>query len=246
MQRPLVTVFVAALAALLFQPGGEVGHENTAQGGTSCVGLDRPVPGPVVELYGPIGRYAGHWGVDLGATPGTQVRAAAGGTVTFAGSVAHNLTVTVEHGGGLKTSYSYLAEVSVGRSARVARGARLGSSGPAHGSDALHFSVRVDGRYVDPLRYLGCHARGPAGAVYLVPAYTDAGAYAPRRATRHPRRDFRPTPPGASHGGRSGIPPARPRRGDVAPGRGPLAKGRSSCLSCCASVGDDESVGRWG
>ena len=106
-----------------------------------CVGLAAPVDGPVVAGFAPIGRWAGHWGVDFGADPGTPVRAAGAGVVSFDGTVAGNRTVTIDHGGGLKTSYSYLETASAGPG-RVMAGSVIARSGRAHGSEALHFSVR--------------------------------------------------------------------------------------------------------
>ena len=77
------------------------------------IGWLRPVDGAVVHpfeepasVYGP-----GHRGADLAASPGTPVRAANDGVVSFAGSVAGTLHVTVAHAGGLRTSYSFLASV---------------------------------------------------------------------------------------------------------------------------------------
>lgn len=148
-----------ALAVLLFaQPAG-----------SSCVGLSAPVPGPVVAPFAPIGAYAGHWGVDLAAPEGTTVRAAAAGTVTFAGVVAGNTTVTVDHGGGLKTSASYLGRLLVGRGAWVGRGTPIGESGVHDDRPALHFSMRIDGSYVDPAMFLGCRPAVPAPGLRLVP-----------------------------------------------------------------------------
>lgn len=140
-----------------------------APAGSSCVGLGHPVPAPIVRGFAPAGAYAGHWGVDYQVAVGTGVRAAGDGTVTFAGVVAGNSTVTIDHGGGLKTSYSYLAERAVGRGQWVRRGATIGRSG-IHGElELLHVSVRVDGGYVDPAGYLGCHAAPPGPALRLVP-----------------------------------------------------------------------------
>ncbi len=177
---PLLTAEAPSQALSKAQPVHQVmvgparhlgGPEPALAGGTSCVGLGWPVSGPVVAAFAPVGRYAGHWGIDIAVEPGSTVRSAAAGTVTFSGTVAGNQTVTVEHGGGLKTSYSYLSERAVGRGAHLVRGAPVGSSGRAHETDALHFSVRRDGSYLDPRLFLGCQARGPGGAVYLVPAF---------------------------------------------------------------------------
>ena len=77
-----------------------------------CAGLIPP-DGPVVRRFAPIGSYGGHWGVDVAMAPGTPVPAMDAGIVTFAGSIAERRSVTLDHGGGLRTSYSYLTEVTV-------------------------------------------------------------------------------------------------------------------------------------
>ncbi|MGH8928366.1 MAG: murein hydrolase activator EnvC family protein, partial [Acidimicrobiia bacterium] len=130
--------------------------------------LQAPVAGDVVEPYGPVGRFGGHWGIVLAAQIGTPVRAAGSGRVSFAGSVAGMLSVTIDHGGGLRSSVSYLSTITVGQGNAVVAGATLGFSGRAHGREALHLSVRVDGRYTDPHPYLLCGAGDPT-RLYLLP-----------------------------------------------------------------------------
>ena len=90
------------------------------------------------------------------APPGTPVRAAGAGTVTFAGDVAGALHVVVTHRNGLRTSYSFLADVSVAVGDAVTTSTVLGHAGGAdpdsgHGPDTFHFGLRVGERYVDPL-----------------------------------------------------------------------------------------------
>ncbi|HZP28807.1 MAG TPA: peptidoglycan DD-metalloendopeptidase family protein [Acidimicrobiia bacterium] len=117
----------------------------------------RPVAGRVVRGFvEPANPYApGHRGVDLAAPPGTAVRAAGAGTVSFAGDVAGTLHVVVAHANGFRTSYSFLADVAVHTGDAVARGAVLGhagGSGPEHAVGVLHFGLRVGDRYVDPMQ----------------------------------------------------------------------------------------------
>ncbi len=133
-----------------------------------CVGLKWPVAGEVIAAYAPSGRYAGHWGIDIGTESRSEVRAAASGRVTFAGDVAGNRTVTIDHGGGLRTSYSYLDERLVRAGSWIDSGQPVGKSGSPHATPGLHFSVRVSGTYVDPLAWLGCQAYQPARALRLV------------------------------------------------------------------------------
>lgn len=137
--------------------------------GSSCVGLARPVRGDIVQPFAPIGRYAGHWGVDLETEVGVSVSAAASGVVTFSGVVAGNSTISIDHGGGLKTSYSFLSHRGIVRGSWVDRGSQIGLSGQHDGAAALHFSVRIGGVYVDPDDFLGCQAAPPADALRLVP-----------------------------------------------------------------------------
>jgi hypothetical protein len=116
----------------------------------------RPVDGAVVRpfeqpvsVYGP-----GHRGVDFAAPPGTPVRAVNDGVVSFAGSVAGSLHVTVAHDGNLRTSYSFLQSVAVHEGEVVARGSVVGTAGgagPEHDGSVLHFGLRVGDVYVDPM-----------------------------------------------------------------------------------------------
>lgn len=154
------------LTTAILTSAGSVAPTDTP----SCIGLAMPAAGPVVAGFAPVGRYAGHWGVDVAVPVGTTVTAAGPGRVSFAGTVAGNRTVTVDHGGGLKTSYSFLDAHLVSIGGHLTAGSPIGLSGSAHGETALHFSVRVDGAYVDPAGMLGCRAVGPGGAIWLASA----------------------------------------------------------------------------
>jgi hypothetical protein len=106
-----------------------------------------PVDAPVVDPYRPPPDpySAGNRGLEYGTAPGTPVRAAADGTVVFAGQVAGSLHITVRHTDGIRTSYSFLADLRVGVGAQVLLGDELGST-VGH----LHFGARVGEVYVDP------------------------------------------------------------------------------------------------
>jgi murein DD-endopeptidase MepM/ murein hydrolase activator NlpD len=107
-----------------------------------------PVTGAVIRGYDPPDSPygSGHRGIDIAASVGTTVVAAAPGVVSFAGPV----------GGQLFVSILSLAQVHKGD--QVARGSTLGRSGPGHTGVTpahLHFGVRVDGAYADPMAFLG-------------------------------------------------------------------------------------------
>lgn len=117
-------------------------------------GAVRPVPGPVVDAFAPPAqRYgAGHRGVDLAAGPGALVRVALSGVVLFAGPVAGANWVTVDHGGGLQTTYGVLASLSVSAGDEVTAGDVIGTLAP--GRAHLDWGAKRDGAYVDPLDLL--------------------------------------------------------------------------------------------
>jgi hypothetical protein len=146
----LVATLVMLVASSM--PPAPVG----AQGGT----WDPPVPGAVVREYRePVARFAsGHRGVDYSAAPGSPVRVANDGRVTFAGRVSGSLHAVVEHTGGIRTSYSFLSRVDVQEGDAVRRGDQLGTaggSGEGHRAGLLHFGARVGDRYFDPMRLFG-------------------------------------------------------------------------------------------
>jgi murein DD-endopeptidase MepM/ murein hydrolase activator NlpD len=119
-----------------------------------------PVVGPVVGAFEPpetpFG--SGHRGIDIAAAVGSVVVAAEGGVVAFAGPVGGQLFVTLDHGGGLTSTYSWLSATLVRRGDVVSRGAAIGRVGRGHpGSTVphLHFGVRQGDEYLDPMAFLG-------------------------------------------------------------------------------------------
>ena len=110
--------------------------------------VDAPVTDPFRPPENPYG--PGNRGVEYDTEPGDVVRAAARGTVVFAGAVAGTLHVTVDHGGGLVSSYSYLQRIGVRVGTEVHQGSVIGVAG-----ERLHFSVRLEGAYTDPGGFIG-------------------------------------------------------------------------------------------
>ena len=89
--------------------------------------LRRPVNAPVGDRYGPRGT-GFHAGLDFPAASGTPVTAAASGRVAFAGyDGGWGLTVTLDHGNGLRTRYAHLSATAVTLGTPVAAGTRLGA-----------------------------------------------------------------------------------------------------------------------
>jgi len=105
----------------------------------------------------PATRYAaGHRGIDLEAAPGAVVSAPDDAVVRFAGVVVDRPVLTLDHGGGVLSSYEpVVSEMPVG--AAVGRGAVFGAIAAGGHCDGtcLHVGVRVDGGYVSPLLFFG-------------------------------------------------------------------------------------------
>lgn len=142
-------------------------------GAAAAGGMISRVPGPIVNSdFGwrgdPIlGETRFHAGQDLRTAYGEEVRAAAGGVVSFAGERGnYGLMVVVDHGGGTETRYAHLSASDVRAGMTVAAGqaiARAGSSGRATGPH-LHFEVRQNGQPVDPESVAGlARVTGAAG-----------------------------------------------------------------------------------
>jgi len=118
-----------------------------------------PVSGPVIRAFdppdSPFG--SGHRGIDIAAPAGSVAVAPADGVVAFAGPVGGRLFVTIDHGGGLESTFSWVVTLEVRRGEVVAAGQAVATTGAGHAGDVvpnLHFGVRLDDAYVDPLEYL--------------------------------------------------------------------------------------------
>ena len=98
-----------------------------------------------------------HSGVDLAADYGTNVLAAADGTVLDCSyDTAYGYILTLEHENGVQTQYAHLSEFLVEPGDTVQQGqiiAKTGGSGWSTGSH-LHLGVLIDGEAVDPLEAL--------------------------------------------------------------------------------------------
>lgn len=118
-----------------------------------------PVPGAYVSSrYGARGS-GWHRGLDLAISSGTSIKAADGGTVTYAGWYSsYGYMVEINHGGGYSTRYAHCLEnlqVKVGD--KIYQGqviAYVGSTGVSTGPH-LHFEVRKYGSTMNPACWIG-------------------------------------------------------------------------------------------
>jgi murein DD-endopeptidase MepM/ murein hydrolase activator NlpD len=119
--------------------------------------LDWPLRGVLYGRFGKKGREP-HDGIDLAAPAGTPVKTAQEGSILYAGEQkGYGLIVIVQHPNGLITLYAHNRDLRVKTGQTVRRSqviATVGESGRTSGPH-LHFEVRVDGKPVDPVDYLG-------------------------------------------------------------------------------------------
>ena len=116
---------------------------------TSGYGVrEHPIQGIVKE----------HTGIDIGNTPlGAPVVAAADGIVTYAGWLGgYGNCVMINHGDGVVTLYGHGNKILTSVNTEVKQGdviMEVGSTGNSTGPH-LHFEVRVNGNYTNPLSYV--------------------------------------------------------------------------------------------
>lgn len=140
--RPLVVTLSILLATI---PGARAEELD----------LIAPVDGPISRHFEPPPTpfAAGHRGIDYAAPVGSDVVACAPGVVAFAGPVGGIFAISIDHTGGLRTTYTYLGAVLVKKGAQVAQGALIGRSGAGHDpNDApeLHLGLKRGEEYLDP------------------------------------------------------------------------------------------------
>ncbi len=130
----------------------------------SAIHLDWPLTGRLLSTFGakPGGRF--NDGINIAASEGTPVHAAADGTVIYAGSgvAAFGNLVLIRHAGGWLTAYAHCAALLVAKGDTVRRGQPIARAGATGEVDApqLHFEVRRGRTPVDPLRLLPVRGSG--------------------------------------------------------------------------------------
>jgi murein DD-endopeptidase MepM/ murein hydrolase activator NlpD len=122
----------------------------------------KPTKGWIIRGFGnTVSPFTGtiqmHRGVDIVGDRGQPIWAAGDGEVIFAGmKEGYGLTVEIDHGYGFITAYAHNKNILVQVGDKVKRGeaiALMGSTGHSTGTH-LHYEVRYNGQYVDPLPFM--------------------------------------------------------------------------------------------
>jgi murein DD-endopeptidase MepM/ murein hydrolase activator NlpD len=129
-----------------------------------------PLQGAILSPFGDRGPGQRNDGLDISASAGESVKAAAGGEVVYAGSSIPGFgnLVLVKHPGGWVTAYAHLDRIEVRMRDEVTQGEEIGQAGQTGAVDRpeLHFEVRYAphpaeaARPVDPALVLPTAAKG--------------------------------------------------------------------------------------
>ena len=120
-----------------------------------------PTNGTITSRYGYRNIFGGssfHGGVDIANSYGTDIVAADGGVVTYAGWMSgYGYLVQIDHQNGYVTYYGHNSSLLVSVGDKVYKGqhiAEMGSTGRSTGNHC-HFEVRLNGERQNPMNYLG-------------------------------------------------------------------------------------------
>ncbi len=167
-------VFLGALAALVVMSIGVFTDAPPANAVPDRLVLSAPITPFAVERLTSLPQQpwlAGHRGLDLDAHVGEPITAPATGVVTFVGFVVDRPVISIRHDQGLVSSFEPVDSTAVVGDI-VARGKTIGTVTDARDhcarSQCVHWGLRLDGTYVDPLDYL--EGFGP---IRLLPASGD-------------------------------------------------------------------------
>lgn len=147
--KPLPKTVTAAVEASAVTPKSpDLGQAAPKASATSKMG--RPVEGSIIRAY----KKGKNDGIDISASAGTPVKAAADGEVALITSDGGKIPiVVVKHGNELLTIYANVENIAVKKGDKVSRGQTLAKIREGQ-SNYVHFEVRNGMNSVDPMTYL--------------------------------------------------------------------------------------------
>lgn len=114
-----------------------------------------PVNGPLLQAYD--AKSHRKKGIAIGGTAGTPVQAAAAGKIVYAGDSlrGYGNLIIIKHNEKFLSAYAHNQTLLVKEGQAVAKGQAIARMGNTESPEVkLHFEVRINGKPVDPLRYL--------------------------------------------------------------------------------------------
>ena len=147
-------VCVASKRVSAVPSGGSSAYVNIG------VTLQKPLTGGIItSRFGSREsiRSSPHRGMDIAASYGAPIKAAAGGTVTLSGwNGSYGYCIKISHGNGTETVYGHCSKLIAKVGQKVSQGqviAKVGSTGNSTGNH-LHFEVRKNGVLYNPQNYV--------------------------------------------------------------------------------------------
>lgn len=158
-EQPKVTKVVASPATAPAQAAAAANDAaETGSVSNSDVAFRWPVRGRIISGFGSKPNGSSNEGINFAVPEGTEVKAAEGGVVAYAGNElkGYGNLVLVRHAGGWVTAYAHASEIMVKRGDVVRRGQVIAKSGKSGNVDSpqLHFEVRRGATPVDPMQHL--------------------------------------------------------------------------------------------
>ncbi|WP_244963382.1 M23 family metallopeptidase [Actinomyces trachealis] len=147
--------------------GGGTGGGGSAAGSLGDGAISHPITGPLIvtspfgmRLHPILGYYRLHDGVDLAAGTGVPQYAAVSGSVTTSWDDSCGNAVFINgvvNGSSVILKYCHLSAWSVSDGQYVSQGSQIGLTGSTGGVTGphVHFSVRINGSFVDPMSLPG-------------------------------------------------------------------------------------------
>lgn len=140
---------------------GSVNTSGTASTGKTNIGISliRPISGIITSRFGVRSslRRSSHTGLDIAASRGTPISAAASGTVTFSGyKGSYGNMIVISHGNNVQTYYAHCDKLYVSAGTNVSQGQKIAAVGNTGNSTGphLHLEVRVNGVAYNPQNYV--------------------------------------------------------------------------------------------
>ena len=148
----------APLALPKDQPQEQMAQADAPSDAVAALALRWPLKGKVISGFGAKPNGLKNEGINIAVPEGTNIQAAEGGVVAYAGNElkGYGNLVLVRHPGGYVTAYAHASQLLVKRGDIVKRGAIIAKAGQtgAVQSPQLHFEVRKGATALDPNKFL--------------------------------------------------------------------------------------------